>query len=170
MYQNLRDSVDSWLSQHHLLYQYHLPVSTSHQALIEMVITAMKSSPSQYQFPPPRDSHFAMHELLPLQPLGLVSRGIPRPNGQVHLRPLTMRPGAPLSSLITDRAIFAAKSCVEGNEWAIYLSNCHILIFLSSLLTLITIFYSLLLLANCLHSERVSTPVSHLLVSSPIFW
>ena len=99
----------------------------------------MTSSPSQYQFPPPRDSLFAVHETLPLQPLGLISRGLPWPNGQVHLRPLTVRPGAPLSNLITDRAIFAAKSCVEGNEWAIYLSNCHNLIFQSSLLTLTAI-------------------------------
>ena len=103
-----------------------------------MVITAMKSSPSQYQFPPPRDSIFAAHEVLPLQPLGLTARGVARVgNGQVYLRPMPVHLEASLSTLIADKLVYAARCCVEGNEWAIYLGISYCSILRSGFLTIL---------------------------------
>jgi len=85
VYQNLRDSVDSWLIEHHLLHHMHLSITTPQISLIEAIITAMKSSPLQYQFPDPQDAALAPYELLPLQPLGLSGKGVPCANDQIYL-------------------------------------------------------------------------------------
>lgn len=77
VHQNLRDSVDSWLAQHHLLYRMNLPVSTTQVALITAVMAAMETSPLRYQFPTLHNETFASHETLALQPLGLSAKGAP---------------------------------------------------------------------------------------------
>ncbi len=120
VYQNLRDSVDSWLSQHHLLYRMHLPITTTQIALITSITTAMETSPLQYQFPTPRDNTLAPHESLSLQQLGLSAKGAPRTNGQIYLRPRPMKSGTVLADLITDRPVYSGKPCIEGDEWGLY--------------------------------------------------
>lgn len=120
MYQNLRDSVDSWLIEHHLLHRMHLSITTPQISLIEAIITAMKSSPLQYQFPDPRDAALAPHESLPLQPLGLSGKGVPRANGQIYLRPKPVKPGTTLSDLVANKIVYSGKPCIEGSEWGVY--------------------------------------------------
>ena len=120
VYQNLRDSVDSWLGQHHLLYHMHLPITTTQIDLITSITSAMETLPLQYQFPTPRDNTLAPHESLSLQQLGLSARGAPRANGQIYLRPRPVKSGTVLADLIADRPVYSGKPCIEGNEWGLY--------------------------------------------------
>ena len=125
VYQNLRDSVDSWLSQHHLLYRMHLPITTTQIALINSITNAMETSPLQYRFPTPCDNTLAPHESLSLQQLGLSARGAPRANGQIYLRPRPVKSGTVLAELIADRLVYSGKACIEGNEWGLYFGKLN---------------------------------------------
>ncbi len=81
----------------------------------------MQLSPMQYRFPPPRDTSLALHEALPLQPLGLSRKGIPRQaDGRVCLRPRPVKLGQVLSEIMQDKVVFAGKPCIEENTWALY--------------------------------------------------
>ncbi|KAF8804651.1 hypothetical protein BYT27DRAFT_7213790 [Phlegmacium glaucopus] len=65
LYPELRDSVNLFLQQYHLIYRYNLPLDTTVLMLLGNTSQAMQSSPMH-------------HEATPLMLLGLVARGIPR--------------------------------------------------------------------------------------------
>jgi hypothetical protein len=114
------------------LYRYELPVTTTHQSLIEMVSASMQSSPKRYQFPPSRDPSLAAHETLPLSPLGLSSKGTPRrADGRVILRPRNLKQGQLLSEIMYDTVGYGGKSCIEENTWALYFGMLILLLDLS---------------------------------------
>ena len=96
-----------------------LPTSTSHISLITSITTAMTTSPLQYKFPSPRSEGLAVHETLSLQPLCLSAKGAPRANGQIYLRPVSVKSGILLENLMSDVYAFSGKPCIEGNEWAL---------------------------------------------------
>ena len=87
------------------------------------ISTAMTTSPLQYQFPAPRDEGLALHESLSLQPLGLSGKGAPWANGQIYLRPMTVKSGTLLANLINEIYVYSGKPCIEGSEWALYFSK-----------------------------------------------
>jgi len=94
----------------------HLPISTTQIALITSIMTAMETSPLQYQFSTPCDNTLAPHELLPLQQLGLSARGALQTNGQIYLQPWPVKSNIVLADLIADKPVYSEKPCIEGNE------------------------------------------------------
>lgn len=131
-----------------------------------MISQAMGASPTQYQFPPPRDPSFQSHESLPLQPLGLSGRGIPRQNGQVYLRPRAIRSQTPLSEFAQDKIVFAGKPCIEENRWAIYFSQ-YCLYYIIQLDTPST-HSSFFLRTSGLHSQSPLSSMSFIQILSAI--
>lgn len=121
-----RDSFNSTLESHDLIYHYDLPTSTPVTSLIERVANDMQASAAGYQFSSNNSrASFLSHEVLPLQLLSIVNRGIPRPNDhQIRLRRTGHSEDQTIANLAFNRTLYAIPSIAfEGNRFVIHLSK-----------------------------------------------
>jgi hypothetical protein len=128
----------------------------------------MTTSPLQYQFPAPRDEGLALHESLSLQPLGLSGKGAPRANGQIYLRPMTVKPGILLANLMNETYVYSGKPCIEGSEWALYLSKLNFIILHMILMLFFSLSSNLVAFTN-LCARSFAPHMSWILVLPKIF-
>src|SRR5271155_425003 len=80
LYRFLRDTVDGWLTERHLLYRMEVPLLRTLQDLIGLISRYMEESPLAYQFQA-LSFLIVQHESLPLQLLGLANKGTACVNG-----------------------------------------------------------------------------------------
>ena len=124
LYPDLRDSVNLFLQQYHLLYRYNLPLDTTVLMILENVSQSMQSSPKQYIFWSVVPSAFiAAHEATPLMLLGLVARGIPQvSDGVIRLRGMQVSPSLTLGTIAVDRT-YASSLCIEDDSLVLHLGS-----------------------------------------------
>jgi hypothetical protein len=90
--------------------------------MLQHVASDMEASAFHYQFSS-NDAHrpFLVHETLPLQPLMIVNRGVPRPNDQkIRLRRAAHGRDHTLATLASDRMRYAIPAfSFEGNHFVL---------------------------------------------------
>ena len=122
MYTLFRDSFNNKLESHGLIHRYEFPVSTPVTLLLERAASDMQTSPFGYQFAPnnSRGSFFLSHEVLPLQLLSFVNRGVPRPGDQqIRLR-RAAHGDQTIESLLSNRMLYAIPAfAIEGNHFVV---------------------------------------------------
>ena len=123
LYPELRDSVNMFLQQYHLFYQYNLSLDTSVLMLLDNVSQSMQGSPMQYTFRRVVPSAFiAAHEATPLMLLSLVAQGIPRASdGVIRLRGMPVSPSLTLGSIAAERTTYASPLCIEDDSLVLHI-------------------------------------------------
>jgi hypothetical protein len=126
VYSLFRDSFNAELQSHGLIHSFELPISTTITSLIRRMVTDMQDSPFHYQFAS-NDSHarFLSHEVLPLQLLSIVNRGVPRPNDhQIRLRRTGHGESQTIGNLAYNRMNYAIPAlAIEGNHFVIHVGE-----------------------------------------------
>ena len=126
LYRFRLESVNDFLAQHGLLYRLDVSASTNIVALIDLVMGRMRASPQEYQWNTQGNATAHAHEALPLLPLSVVNRGIPRQsrlgNNHIFLRREPVDPARTVLSLIRDRRLYSpSMHSVEDGRFVIRL-------------------------------------------------
>jgi len=126
-YRFLRESFSAKLEEFRLVYLYEFPLSTSIANFIERVVEDMEQSSFHYQFTPRTAASFSHQEVLPLQLLEVVNRGVPRPSdGQIRLR-CAAHSNLTIGNLAANRVRFAVPTvAIEGNCFIIHLGETFV--------------------------------------------
>jgi hypothetical protein len=81
-----------------------------------------ESGPSSYRFAPVRRLGLSSQEGLPLEVLGMLSRGQPSGTAnQVYMRPHPLDRNATIAQLVADRHRFTPQSCIDGDRIILHL-------------------------------------------------
>lgn len=125
-YRFLRESFNAQLQAYCLLYTYEFSLLTSVATLMERVIQDMERSPFSYQFTlAPRGTvSFSHGEMLHLQLLEIVNRGVPRQtDGQIRLR-RAVHATLTIGDLVANRMHYAVPTvAIEGNHFVVHLGE-----------------------------------------------
>jgi hypothetical protein len=82
----------------------------------------MESGPSLYRFTPVCRLRLSSQEGLPLEVLGLLSRGQPSGTAnQVYMRPHPLDCNAAIAQLVVNRHCFTPQLCIDGDQIVLYL-------------------------------------------------
>ena len=82
----------------------------------------MESGPSSYRFAPVRRLGLSIQEGLPLEVLGMLSRGQPSGSAnQVYMRPHPLDRNATIAQLVADRHRFTPQPCIDGDRIILHL-------------------------------------------------
>jgi hypothetical protein len=129
VYRFLRESFNAKLEEYCLLHFYELPLSVSVADFIHRVVEDMERCPLHYQFTTPSARGavaFSPQEVLPLQLLEIVNRGVPRPSdGQIRLH-RTAHTNLTIGDLTANRVHFAVPTvAIEANYFIIHFGEIY---------------------------------------------
>jgi hypothetical protein len=129
LYRFRLESVNDFLEEHGLLYRLDVVASTNIIALIDLVMGRMRASPQGYQWNTQGNVTTHAHEALPLLPLSVVNRGVPRQsrsgNNQIFLRREPVNPASTVLTFIRNRRSYSpSMHCVENSRYVIRLCKC----------------------------------------------
>jgi hypothetical protein len=121
-----QDTFDAKLEEHHMLYRYEIPISTSVVGLIQRITADMQASPSHYVFAPDTRPAVLPHEALSLHLLQFVNRGMPRgQDGQVRLRRSPYGSNTTIEVLASDaRRYCIPLVSIDANYFIIHFGAC----------------------------------------------
>ena len=130
-YRFLWESFNAKLEAYCLLHSYELPLEVSVSTLIEHVAQDMECSSFHYQFSliMRGTASFSPEEMLPLQLLEVVNRGVPcQTDGQIRLQ-CAAHSNLMIGDLAANQMHYAVPSItIEGNQFIIHLGNSYILL------------------------------------------
>ncbi|KAH8096921.1 hypothetical protein DFH11DRAFT_1526941, partial [Phellopilus nigrolimitatus] len=117
----LRESFEAALQRYHLIFHFDLALDMKVADLLQLVVSRMRESPSQYQLGNARHAMLLSHETIGLRLLSLVNKGKPRRGDkQIRLRVMAITQELTVRDLAGDKTKYAAPVCIEGNRFIIH--------------------------------------------------